>query len=441
MPISSGSPDPRPSTVVLHQFAGIGDLVWHVPYLRAIAAQSRGGQIALIASPSTFARELLSGESCISQVFDFDRRPRRAERRQGRHTGPLGMLRMARELKPHRFDRIVIFSDHVNRAILALMAGIPERIGFGFHWIERRLLSHGPYIRPYRGPSVPVHKNATTLALAHGFVTEPVVPKLQLPADAIAQQAETLAALPRPLYTFAIGSSEPHKQWGSARFAALATALAQRGCGVVLLGGPPEAGLAQDIVASIPAPLRGQVLAATGNTVLQSAATLALSDANIGNDTGITNLAAALDRPSFVLLGNRPLLDHDPLMRMLLAPEPDIPSRRHTRPPVRLLDISVADVLARLEQDNAPGFEATAPSPPRPLPTVLDLRGRDLAEQCALAWWAQQRHRRTGQRFGLLQSKGPLPDLAACFPDTFAPCTPRTSMLAAGQSGIPGRCG
>jgi len=111
-------------------------------------------------------------------------------------------------------------------------------------------------------------------------------------------------------------------------------------------------------------------------------------------------------------------------MRMLLAPEPDIPTRRHTTPPVRLEDISVADVLARLEQDNAPGFEATAPSPPRPLPTVLDLRGRDLAEQYVLAWWAQQRQRGTGQRFGLLQSKAPQPDLAACFPDTFEPLRP-----------------
>jgi heptosyltransferase-2 len=179
---------------------------------------------------------------------------------------------MGRELRPQGFDRIVIFSDHVNRALMAIVAGIPERIGYGFTWLERCLLSHGPYIRGYEGTSVAVHRNATAMAVAHGFCSQPIVPKLQLPAQAVADQAVLLRHLPRPLYTFAIGSSEPYKQWGPRRFAALAEALADRGCGVVLLGVPPRRAWPRT---SWPAwhPPRDRVLGATTNTMLQSAAT------------------------------------------------------------------------------------------------------------------------------------------------------------------------
>ncbi|WP_374428814.1 glycosyltransferase family 9 protein [Ideonella dechloratans] len=420
MPVDdTPSPDTRPKTLVLHQFPGMGDLVWHVPYIRAIAAQSRGGRVAVLTAPSTFGRAILAGECCVSEVIDFDRRPRVSEGRKGRHAGLVGLFRMGRELRPQGFDRIVIFSDHVNRALMAIVAGIPERIGYGFTWLERCLLSHGPYIQGYEGTSVAVYRNATAMAVAHGFCSQPIVPKLQLPAQAVADQAALLQHLPRPLYTFAIGSSEPYKQWGAARFAALAEALADRGCGVVLLGGPAESGLAQDILARLTPALRDRVLGATGNTMLQSAATLALADANIGNDTGISNLAAALDRPSYVLLGNRPLLSHDPLMRMLLTPEPHIPaSQRVRQPPVHLDRISVADVLARLETDQAPGFDVP-PARPGGLRTALDLRGRPLDERLACCWWAQQRHLRTGEQFGLLEAEGASPDLASCFPATF----------------------
>ncbi|MCA6217804.1 glycosyltransferase family 9 protein [Ideonella sp. B7] len=416
MPSPTPTTDTRPRTVVLHQFPGMGDLVWHVPYIRAIAAQSRGGQVAVISAPSTFARDLLAHEDCISEVIDFERHPRGG--RRGRHAGLRGVFRMGRELRPHRFDRIVIFSDHANRALMARVAGIPERLGFGASWLERQLLSHGPFIRPYDGPAVSVSKNAAALAMAHGFCTQPLRPTVRLAPTDVAAQAPLLATLPHPLYTFAIGASEPHKQWGATRFAALANALAQRGCGVVLLGGPAEAALAEAIQRDILPAHRPQILSATGNTMRQSAATLALADANIGNDTGITNLAAALDRPSFVLLGNRPLLDHDPLMRMLLPPTPDLPVRRGARPPVRLEDISVADVLARLEQDEAPGFGPAHPQPSG-LPTCVDLGSLELAEQVAVIWWAQHRHRLTGETFTVRPAPVDGLDLSAWFPNTF----------------------
>lgn len=328
--------DIRPKTVVLHQFAGMGDLVWHVPYFRAVAEQSYGGQVAVIASPSTFARDLLQAEASVSDVIDFDWRPRQTERRRGRHAGLFGLFRMAAELKEHQFDRIVLFSDRPNRGLMAWLAKIPERIGYG-SFLQRPFLSHGPYVKPYKGPSVSVYKDASAFAVAHGFVRDRVVPKLSISKDLDNFAEPILRGLPRPMFAFAIGSSEPVKQWGAKNFGLLADALAERGCGIVLLGGPSEAALAAQILQAVAPQRRGSVVVAVRNTVSQTAAVLQYSVACIGNDTGVSNLAAAVDRPSYVLLGDRPLLDHDPLMRMLRSNN--------------LASIDVSSVLNKLTED------------------------------------------------------------------------------------------
>ncbi|CAN5920094.1 glycosyltransferase family 9 protein [soil metagenome] len=345
MTITSMASRPKaPRTVVLHQFVGIGDLVWHIPYFRAVARQSEEGRVAVIASPTTFARDLLQGEEWVSEVIDFDRRPRRSERRQGRHSGLIGVFRMARELRGLGFERIVLFSTHPNRGLLAWLARIPERLGYGSNPLQRVFLNAPPYIAPYRGSSVSVFNDAASFAIAHGFCEARIVPKLRRPDAAVLALEPQLAHLPRPLYSFAIGTSEPFKQWGAVCFAALASELIERGCGVLLLGGPAEDDVAREIVEQMPAGLRHAVRVQTRGSITDTVAALWLSDACVGNDTGVTNLAVACDKPTFALLGPRPLLDLDPLMTMIRAP--------------RLTDIDCAAVVRELALHCAPGFAA-----------------------------------------------------------------------------------
>jgi heptosyltransferase-2 len=260
-----------------------------------------------------------------------------------------GLFVMAAELRVLALDRIVMFSDRANRALVAKLAGIPIRLGFGSSALQRSMLSPAPRIEAYRGPSVPVYKDATAFSMAQGFCTQPLVPKLTVRADALAHMEALLGGLPSPRFALAIGSSEPFKQWGAHRFAELARQLLARGFSVVVLGGPSESALASEIETTLPANLKTNFRAFNNGTLAQSAAALTLCDACIGNDTGISNLAAAVDKPSFVLLGPRPLLDHDPLMRMIRAQ--------------RLDAIGVGDVWTFLHQDGAPGFGAPADGP------------------------------------------------------------------------------
>lgn len=349
MTLASASTDKRPRTAVLHQFVGMGDLVWHIPYFRVIAEQSQGAQLSVIASPTTFARELLAHEPWVREVIDFDRRPRRSEKRQGRHSGVMGLFRMADELRPMGLQRIIMFTHHANRALVAWRAGIPERIAYGSSAVQRLLLTQGPSIEAYRGPAVPVHKDASALMLAQGWLKAPLVPRLSVRADALQAMEQSLAALPRPLCALNIGSSEPFKQWGAANFSALIKLLRAEGMGALVLGGPAEQALADEILAGLSADERRGVLALTQSPVAHSVAALALCQACVGNDTGATNIAAAVNTPTWVLLGPRPPLEHDPeTLRLLQAP--------------RLLDISPAQVMAEI----APRLRAAQPRQVKP---------------------------------------------------------------------------
>lgn len=312
--------DSRPRTAVLLQWVGMGDLVWHVPYFRSVAKTSLGGQVSLIASPTVFANQLVGHESWVSDIIDFDRHPRRHEGRQGRHRGVTGLFRMGLELRERQFDRIVLFTNYTNRSLVGLVAQIPERLGYGTTWLQRRLLSHGPYIERYKGPAVGTYEDATRFAIAQGWCDAPLVPSLVVRPEALERVRARVQGLPQPLHALCIGSSEPYKQWGIDNFTALAAEIAAAGQGVLLIAGPAEREMAQAILQRVAPELRSRILAVTDGTVAETVAAMSLMRTCLGNDTGGVQIAAAVGTPTWVMLGPRPRLEHDPeKLHMLTA--------------------------------------------------------------------------------------------------------------------------
>ena len=57
------------SVAVIHPHRGVGDLMWHLPYIRAIAKQAPTGQVALVTRPSTRADRLLAAEPSVAEVI------------------------------------------------------------------------------------------------------------------------------------------------------------------------------------------------------------------------------------------------------------------------------------------------------------------------------------------------------------------------------------
>ena len=335
-----------PRTVVVHHRSGIGDLIWHIPYFRAVAAGSEGGKVSVIARPSCRAADILSAEPTIEEVIEYDRRPRPSESRRGQHDALLAQLGFVADLRRRKFERAVIFSGRMRYGILAMLAGISQRAGFGFSAGQRLFLNQPPFIEPHEGPGSWVYPEATAFAIAQGFVRTPLVPRLHVPAELAAEMATSLAPIPRPRFALAIGASEASKRWPNAHFAELTRRLTAAGAGVVLLGGPAESAAAQAIVDGLPAEQRERVLCQTRNSVLRSAAVLRDCDFCIGNDTGILNVSAAVECPCLGLFGaTRPLL-HDPLLHALEGSS--------------MAAIGVGDVLDRLVEVGAPALPSPA---------------------------------------------------------------------------------
>ncbi|MCE1184759.1 MAG: glycosyltransferase family 9 protein [Rhodocyclales bacterium] len=327
---------PLPRTVVVHHRSGIGDLIWHIPYLRAMAARSRDGKLSLIARPSCRAAEVLAAEPWLEEVIEYDRRPRAGEQRSGEHDSLLAQWGMVQQLRARKFDRIYIFSSRARYAALALLAGIPERAGFGFGLMERLLLNRPPHIRPYAGSGNWVYPEATAFAQAQGLVEGPIVPRMAVLPASLKRAAQELAAFPGPRISFSIGTSEARKHWGNARFAALASALVARGGSVILLGGPAEQAVAAAIVGAVDAALQARILVSAQPSIQRSAALLRQCDFCVGNDTGVLNMAVANGIPALGLFGATPPLAHDPLLHSHVGSGMD--------------DIPVEAVLARLEE-------------------------------------------------------------------------------------------
>lgn len=94
------------------------------------------------------------------------------------------------------------------------------------------------------------------------------------------------------------------KRWPPERFAAVADGLASGGAGIVLLGGPGDRAAVDAVQAALAPATRQRTLDAAGRLSLgEVAAVIGRCDLYVGNDTGVTHLAAAVGTPVVAVFG------------------------------------------------------------------------------------------------------------------------------------------
>jgi heptosyltransferase II len=322
------------TTLVLQPLPGIGDMVWHVPHIHAVA-RAAGRPVWVMTKPRTRADRLFAGDRSVAGVLWVERNP-------GRHDGPLGLLRLAALLRPHRFRRVVILHHSWRYAAAARLAGIPERFGYGVG-LQRRFLTGPPYLPE-------AHRKAHPSALpghfleAAGIPVEETEPRLVVSDAAAATVAARVGGRPGPWLALGVGSSERFKQWGPARFAELARILAGRGWpSLFLVGGPAEIPF-RAAVAEALGEARGRVVDTFDWPVEEVVALLDRCSLLVGNDTGFLNVSAACEVPAMGLFGATPPLTHSRFIHPML-PEAGGPSKEDG-----MARIPVERVVAELER-------------------------------------------------------------------------------------------
>lgn len=296
----------RSDVLVVQPLPGIGDMVWHLPFLAAIAASAPGGRIDILAKPRSRADQLLAAVEHVDEILWL-------ERDKGEHKGLRGLLRLSRRLRTRGYRQAWVLHNSARYALLARLAGIPEVIGYGVGTQRLFQTRHAAFSRA-EAKRHPIDKAALCLQRL-GVPVQDALAHLPVAADALARVCERFAALPRPWIAVGIGSSEPFKQWGAGRFAELCARIVQEGLGSpVLVGGGGEQALADEIIARSGVAMQAPL----DLPVRDMAALLADCAAYVGNDTGFLNLAAATGVKAIGLFGGSPPLAHDLRIQCLL---------------------------------------------------------------------------------------------------------------------------
>lgn len=272
------------SASLVIQTSFLGDTVLTTPLLVQLANR---GPVDVVTTPAAAA--LLRGHPAVREVIAFDKR--------GAERGLRGLWRLASRLRAARYDVAFLAQGSWRSAALALLARVPNRIGFDTS--SGRLL----YTRraPYRDDW---HHAARLLMLARPNGREVSAAELRPTLAPGVEERDAVNALlhahewrdGEPLVALAPGSVWGTKRWPY--YPQLAAELSA-GARVVIVGGAEDASLAAEIAAAQPS-----AIDATGKlSLLASAELIGRCEVIVTNDSLPLHLASAMGTPTVAIFG------------------------------------------------------------------------------------------------------------------------------------------
>jgi len=276
----------------------IGDVVMATPAVRAVRERFPAAHLIAVCKP--YVSALLDGSPWFNQVILSDKRGPRSQR----------SIAVITQLRQHRPDAAVLFSNSFRTAVVAWLGGCRQRVGFARYGRSPLLTdrlnaekdAHGRYkpmpiindynrlVRPL-GVNDPGHRLElhTTSADEHAAAGVWAKHHLQRHPEVIAFNTGG-----------AFGSA---KQWPVESFVQLARqCVERRGSAVLVLCGPSERDVAREIVSRAKLP---QVVSLADEQLSLglSKACVKRADLLVTTDSGPRHFAAAFDRPVVTLFG------------------------------------------------------------------------------------------------------------------------------------------
>lgn len=269
----------------------LGDAVMSLPAIRAIRKTLPHAGLALVARPGLAG--LFARESAVDRVIPYPAPSNFAARRA-----------FAAELREQKFDCAILLQNAFDAALIAWMAAIPERIGYGRDGCRLLLTRAIPVPEP---GDIPRHERFYYLELLRcaGIID-------RFPAcDAIALENVEAARRSGGEHLRALGIAEPvigispgaaygnAKRWMSERFAECGRALRPADGTVLVFGSAAERELAETVARAIPGArnLAGQT------TLREFIDLVACCRLFLCNDSGAMHVASALGVPTIAVFG------------------------------------------------------------------------------------------------------------------------------------------
>jgi heptosyltransferase-2 len=267
---------------------GIGDVVWFLPHMRAIAYGHASQKIYILTKKSTLADQLLENEPWVAGYIWLERDHRlQAKAKKQKHDGIFGRWRLAKELEQYEFDQAwSLHHSGYYRHVMAL-ARIKNRHGFTIG-SKSRLLNHN-VILPKEYKARHFREQVSAFLEMAGFDLAPFHSPIKILPTAHQAIQKEFGDKTKPRIAFGIGASGDEKIWPAKKFAQLAQHLTPD-YQICLCGGTSEQPIAEKIKQLFPGN-SDLLLNSTNLPLQQSLALLASCDRYIGNDTSLMNLA------------------------------------------------------------------------------------------------------------------------------------------------------
>jgi lipopolysaccharide heptosyltransferase II len=311
---------------------GIGDVIWHLPFIRAIAAAAPDGQVTFFAPPTSAARDLLAAEPRVAATVYFQHAGSELQR-------GFNLLRLVALLRRHRLQSIWILDRTIRPALAAALARIPERIGLGL----------GPQIAFITNDGIGQdHFHDHPIDWLRALMAEMNVPlpstepDLQMPAPVMRSVGEKFAQFARPWLVIGIGASHPDKDWPDVTWREFLRGLRTPGT-VFLVGGPAYDAHAEKFISASGS---SQIVNACDLRLIEAAALLRLADLFVGPSSGPLNLAAAGGTEAFGLFGSTPVLTYSKFIHAIVPEGGPCPGGMARIAPAQVLE-RIAPYLSR----------------------------------------------------------------------------------------------
>ena len=200
--------------------------------------------------------------------------------------GKPGPWAMAATLRQYRAARSIHFPKSLRPALAAWLARVPERIG-----VNESLAG------PFNTHSGPFWKAEGPFLLRYHAVMKRRWPDLPPMPYADFDPGVAIDAPAQPILCLMPGSTWPSKAWPTAYYRDLLLKARSEGFAVAVLGSPNEAPVCAEVAGAEGIDLCGRT------TLKEAAAWLRTSRAALGNDSGLSHLAAACGTPTVAIYG------------------------------------------------------------------------------------------------------------------------------------------
>ena len=300
-------------TAVIHSYNGMGDLIWHIPYIHAVAQQTKEKKVILFSKKSTNAHELLSADPYIEKIINLDDT-------RGIFTNLFSFFKITKSLKKNNIQKLWVFHESIKYALAGLSAGIKDIFGYGYG-LQKFLLSKKNVMPKSSRIERPFEK-ARIFLDSHQIKKEKIKPKFFIEKKSLSKIKKKYKKKIKPWIVISSTNKADFKKWSNERFSKLINLISEYFKGTIFIIGAPDE---KKFINEITNNLKNSIKIVTSCVPLhENAAIIYNSSLFIGLDSGAYNLSALIGIPSYGLMGASPPLKHLKTYKAVIPPTGEV---------------------------------------------------------------------------------------------------------------------